>query len=126
MKIKSTPLCSFCNQENESIMHLLYECRHIKEMLEKLIEWLNTNTNNNILLNKADYILGSHDQYALNMIYLFTKAYVYEFKLKSEISNFDSLKFKILSEIKVLKYIHTKNDTLQIFRNQRYKYEFLM
>ena len=76
MKIKSTPLCSFCNQENESILHLLYECRHIKEMLEKLIEWLNTNTNNNILLNKADYILGSHDQYALNMIYLFTKTYV--------------------------------------------------
>ena len=41
-KIVSSPLCPFCNSENESPIHLLYSCNQTKSLWPKLQELLNS------------------------------------------------------------------------------------
>ena len=41
-KIVSSPLCSFCNSENETPIHLFYSCNQAKSLWSKLQELMNS------------------------------------------------------------------------------------
>ena len=41
-KIVSSPLCSFCNSENETPIHLFYSCNQIKSLRSKLQELMSS------------------------------------------------------------------------------------
>ena len=70
MGFSDTPLCSYCNEDNETIKHLFYDCKltqnlwsQIKNFFQNIlyipdldlqsavVGFLNENNNNNILLN---------------------------------------------------------------------------
>ena len=115
MNIKDNALCSFCNAENETILHLLYECPRVQELILQLRRWLQQNYSIIIDVDKKSFILGKCDNYALNVIFLLVKKYIYETRIKAIRLHFDSLKSRILDHIQLLKFIHRKNGTMDRF-----------
>ena len=71
--------CSFCADQEESIYHLLWECKHTKALIEELRKWP---SDNNILINVSEisFIFGLYNKdtsIAEQQILLETKYYIY-------------------------------------------------
>ena len=54
MKIKQSPLCTFCGEEDETILHLFFDCRFVSDLLSRFINWLNSNTDLNIVITRQN------------------------------------------------------------------------
>ena len=106
---------------------MFFECNHVYELLSNFEIWINTNSEHPINLNKTEYLLGviGKENKALNTLYLLTKAYIYESKLKGERLNLELMKKQILLYVKTEKYIHRKNDTLDLFLVKWNNFSFL-
>ena len=56
--VASSPVCSFCGKENESLEHIFIHCNYTEEFWAEVTKWLcslNVNINN---LNNKEIILG--------------------------------------------------------------------
>ena len=84
MKIKTSPRCTFCNEEDETILHLFFECRYVHELLLSLANWINSNTDLNIVLDNTEFILGytNRNKQALYTVMLLAKKYIYDTKMQ--------------------------------------------
>lgn len=86
--VKDTKYCSFCNNEEETLEHLFFDCRIVNRFLE------NDTTQfgqiyDNFMLNKSDVLLGYTDQpLFLNFLFLVIKSYIYSCKLKEKIPTY--------------------------------------
>ena len=58
----SDPLCSFCKNENENMIHLLLECENVQILLEALDNWTLTNDNFTLNYYKKTFLLGYHKE----------------------------------------------------------------
>ena len=84
-KIFESPLCSFCNSENESILHLFCECDITTGIWQDIIDWLNSQGFNFEYLNDSQIILGDPRLDAVvNRILLTTKIAIFQSKEKSK------------------------------------------
>ena len=59
MKLKESPLCSFCHSENETLMHIFVTCPNISQFWRDIEEWVLRKTKYNLSLSQQDIILGS-------------------------------------------------------------------
>ena len=84
IKLSDSPLCTFCNNETETLEHLFADCNEVASVWQEVIEYLlqpfgMTN------LTKSEIILGittSEQQNIINHIILETKYYIYVCKLE--------------------------------------------
>ena len=93
MKLTNSPLCNFCNEEEDTFLHAL----HVNDFWNNVKDWVNQNTNNDIHLSKTDIIfgkLGSH-QNALNIILLICKMYIFRSARESNRLSLHEIKIKI-------------------------------
>ena len=83
MRINNSELCSFCNTEQETLIHLFWNCTHVVAFINLVSTWLNPNFHDvNITLSKEDFMLGSKKiSCSLNTILLLSKQYIYSFKM---------------------------------------------
>ena len=127
MKIKDSPLCTYCKENEESISHLFYECREVFCIVTSLENWMKESHNVDVVLNKSDIILGKSGEQnsCLNLIFLVFKRYIYECKMKEQPLNFFQLKAKIFENIRFEKYICKKNDKIQQFNKKWEKFDFV-
>ena len=78
--VVSSPVCSFCGKENESLEHILINCNYTKEFWAEVIKWLRSlkvNINN---LNNKEIMLGMpncEDELFVNHVLPIAKQYLY-------------------------------------------------
>ena len=109
-----TPLCTFCNLEVETIIHLLFQCKFSK----RIWTYLNTRTqNSNLWFDKSNNIIpktlimnNSNDKmnHVSNFIVLITKQYIYRYKCFNKIPNINGLKNEIRNHYYIEEYIAKK------------------
>jgi len=76
-----SPLCAFCNAEEESLEHLLYFCESLSFFWKELLSWIAVDAN--IVLNASllDIFFGKFDLdkdfLLVNHILLLAKYFIY-------------------------------------------------
>ena len=66
--ITETNLCSFCNREKETIVHLLFDCNEVKEIWEKIEQFIKITFNYTVKLTAAKIIYNNVHEDATNVI----------------------------------------------------------
>ena len=79
-KIIQADLCTFCEEQPESILHLLVKCKHSQLIWNKLFVKLHTLTGTYIQFTEKEQLVGiTNFQYQdlFNLIFIITKQYLY-------------------------------------------------
>ena len=120
MKIKNSPLCTFCKDTEETIQHFFYDCLYVSRLLLDLVNWINHSQGIHIVLEKKDVLLGIYCRKypALNTLLLIFKKYIYECKMKEVPLYLDTMKTRIYQYIEIEKFIFKKNNATVKFRTK--------
>ncbi len=114
-KIVNSELCTFCNTEPETYIHLFWECPVAKQLWSQIETYCKNKANRNIIATPKKVLLcrlSTNTLDCINTICLVTLQYIYGSRCLRKIPSFAQLKLKILDEQNVEKYIATKNDKL--------------
>ena len=116
-KLVDSPVCTFCNNTEETLVHLFWECQKVQEFWSNLKDWLHTNFVhcNNITFTKDLIILGIKDNVITDRIFdliiLMAKFHIFVSKVRGaglHMNNFiRTLKNRYISE----KYENAINST---------------
>ena len=80
----SSNLCTFCNENPETILHLFCDCKHVEKFWKDLELWLFRNCNIQITFSKNDICLMKKmykNQHLFNLIIILAKKHIYKQKL---------------------------------------------
>lgn len=80
--ILNSDLCTFCDRDKETIVHLFWECVKVKPIWEKIIQWVHE-MNPDIVVNLQSVILNNvhnNPKCVINTIVLIAKFYLYKTK----------------------------------------------
>ena len=107
IKKKETNLCSYCNQEAETITHLLFSCEIASNFWKNLKQWFERKANINLQIDLKNIIFSSPSQVLSSYILTVAKYYIYKskfYKKEVNLKGFESfLKFKFLNEMYIAK-----------------------
>ena len=108
-KMVDSPLCAFCNAEEESLEHLLYFCKVSTFFWKELLSWIAVEAN--IVLNASllDILFGifdlEKDFLLVNHILLLAKYFIHKCKLSKVIPSLLVFKAKLKATYTVELYI---------------------
>ena len=87
-----TPRCTFCNKENETIIHCLWECTEVQKFLNSFHTLLNF-LSIHFLLNKVSFLFGENLEFTRvdNEIIILIKFYIYKSRCLSKALNVNGL-----------------------------------
>ena len=89
IKIKNSDLCTFCNIESETIVHLFWDCIYVNPILGEFVTWVKTISKQNFELTAVDVILGKLNASAiLNLLLILLKLYIYQQRLNNKTPDF--------------------------------------
>lgn len=124
-KENQSPMCTFCEMENEDITHLFYGCTKVKTFWKSLQDEIKDkcNISGNFLENKAIVLLGTSPNFysnrVLDTVIVMAKMYIYSRKVNStknlHIPHFIKL---IQNRYKMEKYNATCTNTTNIFNEE--------
>lgn len=113
MKIKPTELCTFCNMESETIIHLFWECPIVKNLITNLKEsFRKCDVKWN--LDCKSFILGTKKEMHLNMFCLEIKRYIFLCKKKGIVPTIQGLKCSFQFALSIIKCTERKNDNYSL------------
>ena len=116
-KIFESPLCSFCNSENESILHLFCECDLTTGNWQDIIDWLNSQGFNFEYFSDSQIILDDPRLDAVvNRILLTTKIAIFQNKEKSKPPTLIQILAMLKSQFKIEKFNAEKTGKRKFFR----------
>ena len=78
--VASSPLCSFCEKENESLEHIFIHSNYAEEFWAEVIKWLRSLNVNISNVNDKELMLGMpncKDELFVNHVLLIAKQYLY-------------------------------------------------
>ena len=103
--------CTFCNEQIETVPHLLCECIHVKPIWDKLEQWIYSGTGNKLNFSQRDKLLGvrGSNNHALNCLLIVVRQTVYTYKIKKQLPVFDYIKLLLMDYFKYEKYIADSN-----------------
>ena len=117
-KIKNTPLCSFCHEEDENISHLFYNCPEVMKIWKEVPNICSLFTDHpisvtikNVMLNS----IASKPSNVANFLCLTTKQYIYKHKCLGRTLSTAGLREIIYHYRNLEKYVATRNNKLHIF-----------
>ena len=99
-KIVSTKLCNFCELEEESLIHLFFECQHVQALLRWLSKFLALSQQ----IKWEEIVLLSlfpNPAHPGNALVLFTKYYIYSSKCQKRKCTIEFLKIYCQSLIEI-------------------------
>jgi hypothetical protein len=100
IKYIDSPACTFCQNECETIEHIFWECKYVNSFLKDL---LSKCTFQEDYLTMPSFILGLHNtNNAINLIFLFIKAFIYNCKMKKNIPTISAVKSYLLFHYNIL------------------------
>jgi hypothetical protein len=104
-------MCSFCNSEKETLLHLFVECSHVAELWLKLTNWLVSCGYLQIVLRKKDIIFGvEYTDHVVNLCILVAKFVIFRCKLGSKLPTFPIVKAYIRYIKEIEHYIAYTNN----------------
>ena len=126
-----SPMCTFCNSDRETIVHLMWECHEVQDFLQDFETLLNA-LYIPFAINKQSILFGlinNRNVYYTtdNIIILIIKQYIYRSRCLCKSLNVAALVNKIKEYYDIQKYIANKSDSLKVkFKNNWKKWENLI
>ena len=120
IKIVNSKMCTFCQREEETIEHILWECEYVQAFLNEFELYVEQKTNLQLVFTKKSFILGilEMSKGIQNTLILWLKYYIYTARCTEKLL---SIRFAI-SYLKPFyetqKFIFYKNDKKEIFDTQ--------
>ena len=107
--IIETELCTFCNEQRETLLHLFYDCSHVRTFLLQLQEILRTKHNINFILAPDKWMLNQFtgtptENDCQSMCAILAKHFIYCCKMKNCLPDIRSFKQKLKSYYSVELY----------------------
>ena len=114
--MKSSSLCSFCAEEDETIEHLMVSCRIVQALWSRVFNYIVERFKPEDLdISTTAIIMNQVSPYkrdAINFIVLVVKQFIYRQRCLRKDLDFPIVKAYILSIENVEKYIAVKNNRL--------------
>ena len=115
-KIVDSPLCAFCNSENESLEHLLFLCKASEVFWKEVLSWLAIHKNELLNVSLTDVLFGKFDIdkdfMVVNHVLLLGKYFIYRCKLDNIKPSLAVFKAKLKATLNLEFYIARKKGTL--------------
>ena len=115
-KIVDSPLCAFCNSENESLEHLLFFCKASEVFWKEVLSWLAIHKNELLNVSLTDVLFGKFDIdkdfMVVNHVLLLGKYFIYRCKLDNIKPSLAVFKAKLKATLNLEFYIARKKGTL--------------
>lgn len=114
IKLKDSPLCSFCKLNIETIEHLFTECPEVKDIWYRIEELFLTKYNVSFVFDKRSTLFGKYNNNKLyrvqNLLILIVKQYIFSCKFKPiQKLDFFSLSIIIADRFLIQKFMLLKN-----------------
>ena len=79
IKIVNSKMCTFCQREEETIEHILWECEYVQAFLNEFELYVEQKTNLQLVFTKKSFILGilEINKGIQNTLILWLKYYIY-------------------------------------------------
>ena len=114
-KIVDSPLCAFCNSENESLEHL-FLCKASEVFWKEVLSWLAIHKNELLNVSLTDVLFGKFDIdkdfMVVNHVLLLGKYFIYRCKLDNIKPSLAVFKAKLKATLNLEFYIARKKGTL--------------
>ena len=102
--VVATPKCTFCNTNEETVMHLLCECSYVNRIWQIVMQYL-AERKCEFIFSDSDIIFHSADRpQAIHSIVLLVKQYIYSKRCKNERPKSVEIKFIVNEHIQLEKY----------------------
>ena len=126
-KIIPSNLCSFCKEEEETVLHLFIRCRLVKELWLKVLEYMDRYFHvegvSAVVLSEKAIITNTiwkERSHIMNFICLIVKFFIYRQRCCKQNIHFGALEGLILEIERTEKYIATKNGKLA-YHNKKWR-----
>ena len=134
MNIKSDDICTFCNEERETIEHLFTECELVLVFFNRLKGLLlqHNIVNVDFKLNPEFILFGISENVnytnnsQLQYVFLVAKYFVYTSRCEEILPVFASFLKYFAMKFETLKYIAMKNVCIDKFNREWRDFEFLL
>ena len=112
LKITNDVRCSFCNAETETMIHVFYDCYVIKDLWNRIENWLNLNTDRNFSISLHDVLFLKQEIRfsALNVCIILIKLYIYRKRFQNKIVNIEEVKQSLTSYYETEKFMYKIKD----------------
>jgi len=119
------PKCTFCNEEDESIVHLFWDCNFTHKYWMDFQNWVNNNLNINLLLEREIVLFGNYryKDFVFNNILLVLKFNIYKSRVKKEIPSFNYGKNDLKQFYLQERFIFNTNSQHQAFNERWHKWK---
>ena len=119
--VKSSPMCSFCDNHIQTISHLFWKCTFVASFWKDLIEWLYKKGIYIEHLSDSDIFFGvksSNNFLLLNTVILRAKKFVFSCNYLSKRPSFSIFKHEIYRVEKIERCIALKKNTLSVHKKK--------
>lgn len=112
MKIADSPLCTFCGSEQETILHLLWDCRFVQRFWADLLFWLNDKCTHcaNFTFSESLVLFGwkqnCKTDKIMDLMILLGKYHIYKCKIQNKIPSTQYFKQTVRQRYVIEKYAH--------------------
>ena len=116
--VADSHLCTFCNIEAESLMHLFYNCYTIRKFWDDVSAWLYNSVRFNLNHNLKLIMFGTNTDRVLNLIILLAKFYIYNARSRNSRVTFIAFKNVFAYHFKTLCYISRISNSEEKFKKE--------
>ena len=111
MRIKNSPLCTFCNESDDSNEHMLIECGKVKTLWMEVENWIAEVGVVGYVITDRLIILGELQKaHWINAVILLTKKVIFNSRINDTCPTFSSIKTQVKNLYKYEKYKYTLCD----------------
>jgi len=120
-KIKDSPLCNFCEKDEQSIVHLFFDCDLVSKFWNDLLVLLKEKCNHchDIYFDQELILFGLklnvHTDAVLDLIILMAKFYIYKCKLQDTQPILNTFTLLLQNRYNIERYIAAVNDKTSQF-----------
>ena len=123
IKKRDSPCCSFCDKEEETLIHLFCNCDLVKPLWNKLLNVIRLHHNPTFNPSIFEKMFGISKDKFLSFIFLCLKYYIYVCKFQGKHPSFDAFKSFTKSQKDTEYYIAKKKGKLTIhFKKWRFDF----
>ena len=109
-------LCSFCESEKETLIHLFFSCEIVQALWKEVSRFIQSEFKLNIVLN-AETVMWNNamgkPKHIVNLVILIAKQYIYRQRCRKKMLHMPEIKAKVLETKCTEKYIAIKNNCLE-------------
>ena len=113
--VKQTPLCNFCENDGQSLIHLFYKCERVKQFWNEVHSWMQEQgMTDSVNFSMLDVCFGiwSRGHELSNTLILYGKHFIYRQKYQGKQLIFQLFKKEIMNLEKVEKIIALRKGNL--------------